>query len=1233
MKQLDRKYYNLKPHSEYLSDQYILGLAWKKADGFVRNYNWYSNLLSLDKVTFNIQNEIINWSNSIKRGTYKGRDLNLIPAPKATKWSISGSKWALEEDDIELRPLADIYIKDQTVSTAVLMCVADALESRQKNCSLAEQSYSDHMKNEMVSYGNRLLCDWERGVARFRWGGSEFYRKYSTDYRAFLQRSVHTGRETQKKVGMASEVYVVHIDLKNFFDSIKVDLLFDKLESVVRSHYEEYHNSIYSSDLGFWRKARSFFLWHWSEESKNIATELDMILPIGLPQGLASSGALSNAYLLDFDEIVVGKLQKRIGDEKLYLHDYCRYVDDLRFVVSAELQTKADIQNIVEKFVQSLLDISLDRSVDDLQYLDVNCGKTKVFDLGDLDHDSSLSNRVNELQSEIGASCVAERNTLEASIPALQHLLESNQEGTQGAEQLFPSIGIDSAIKMDSLRRFSAYRLSSTLKQKSLLIPPKDMFFLENEAKVISKKLITVWLKDPSNMVVFRNAIEISPISELYCSIINEVHRRVNARRADKKDRYIMIYILSDIFRSVIDIIASLSGARKVEYKRLINDTTAIAQKILHSDKSLPSYLYEQAQFYLITVNQPFLDSGKASRYIEKFHQVLMKKELQDFKSSDGYLFELTAQITSDYQTSAAFLLSDSLKPNVRKSILKAYAFKGGEFWCAIWNELRRTKKKKLLNMFRWAAPKEEQSPVSKVHHLSTVLNFRINPFMYEHALLKLGIALVDLLKQNENEVWRSNGEQLSPNEIKVEIHGAHTWHDLWKADCKISCMPEPKSENLFDPRFETPRWLISDTYTLEDEKKIYWICSLLRSAALGSVDFTQRNDLKESRKGYLGIKTQWFKRRMGMLHSPESIVGSFGTISDWFAHLLQHCLQWPGFSSSYIEEEEMLQITNIDDFQACLKNRLQLLNSKICISSKIPTIPTIVNRPNLQSNLFRVVTIQQLLPREEHFHPADVTLSDPSIRWKHREHLAEICKLTEQTLDAKLKTLSQNFNSSADLIVFSEVAVHPDDEDLIRNLALKTKAIIFAGFVFTEEDGRVINKSRWIIPDKAEFGMQWRVRDQGKHHMTPGEKSLGVSGYRPCQHIIEIEGCTEGPFKLTGAICYDATDICLAADLRDKTDMFVIAAHNKDVNTFDNMASALQWHMYQHIVITNTGEYGGSTIQAPYKEKHHKLISHAHGSNQIAISTADIDLAAFRRKVKEYKKTKAEPAGFNRKH
>jgi len=126
------------------------------------------------------------------------------------------------------------------------------------------------------------------------------------------------------------------------------------------------------------------------------------------------------------------------------------------------------------------------------------------------------------------------------------------------------------------------------------------------------------------------------------------------------------------------------------------------------------------------------------------------------------------------------------------------------------------------------------------------------------------------------------------------------------------------------------------------------------------------------------------------------------------------------------------------------------------------------------------------------------------------------------------------------------------------------------------------------------------------------------------------LHGISGGPFKITGAICYDATDLNLAADLKGKTDLFVVVAHNKDVRTFDTMASALHYHMYQHVVVVNKGEFGGSTIQAPYTENFDKMISHSHGGGQISINVADLDLAAFRRGDKdEYKGVKTKPAGL----
>lgn len=68
---------------------------------------------------------------------------------------------------------------------------------------------------------------------------------------------------------------------------------------------------------------------------------------------------------------------------------------------------------------------------------------------------------------------------------------------------------------------------------------------------------------------------------------------------------------------------------------------------------------------------------------------------------------------------------------------------------------------------------------------------------------------------------------------------------------------------------------------------------------------------------------------------------------------------------------------------------------------------------------------------------------------------------------------------------------------------------------------------------------------------------------------------------------------------------------------------------MYQHVVLVNKGEFGGTTIQAPYREHFARLISHAHGLDQISINVADLDLAAFRREHKIYKPVKKRPAGI----
>ncbi|MNG38439.1 hypothetical protein D3C84_1261500 [compost metagenome] len=70
---------------------------------------------------------------------------------------------------------------------------------------------------------------------------------------------------------------------------------------------------------------------------------------------------------------------------------------------------------------------------------------------------------------------------------------------------------------------------------------------------------------------------------------------------------------------------------------------------------------------------------------------------------------------------------------------------------------------------------------------------------------------------------------------------------------------------------------------------------------------------------------------------------------------------------------------------------------------------------------------------------------------------------------------------------------------------------------------------------------------------------------------------------------------------------------------------------MYQSIMLANTGQFGGSNAQAPFKAHHERQIAHVHGNDQAVISIFDVDLLAFKTtgRVERPKEKKAAPAGF----
>lgn len=1228
------KYRTLKPEIDYLIDEVVISQAWKKTHSYIRSFNWYADTLALDVSALGIEFDAQKWGSQLQAGRALNK-LELVPAAKSETWVIDGDLgWipqAIKDGSKNerassppIRPLAHLSIRDQTWATTAMMCLADAVETEQGDCSRGEY------KN-VFSYGNRLVCDWNNNnVAWFRWGNSEIYRKFFSDYQSFLKRPVKIGQLLVEQEQDADNVYVVNLDLSKFYDHIDRSILLERLKKISNKFGHEQCDK-------FWNRLEKIISWQWHANDLKFAQlhNIPLASDKGLPQGLVSSGFFANAYMSEFDQ----KMGGLIGNDLpiaggVVLHDYCRYVDDLRLVISTESENINGIKDAIHRLMRNLL----------CQYagLDIklNLKKTKITAISDLDNSASMANRIDILQGELSGP--ADRDILDNTSGLLEGLLSTENEALPSLKKyhkdqsLVQLASFDHDIRSDTLKRFAANRLEGIMRSKRSITSLDENVLnskqIENEGELLAKKLILAWMKDPSLGIVLRKAIEIHPVAELFEPVFNSIYLRSSfcgEKQEDQVSAIMMDYLLADLFRCCCDFngfFQNIEYSPSIEPASIMELASFYAQRVLSSKNKKP-FIERQALLLLAILKKPAQYDLK-TQSIQTILHLILNGTQPSFDHDKWVLFEIAGQ-TSGFDDSYASMLLDQIshRPN-SVQIVEMFAKRGGPFWLAIWDRISRNNKlKKQYSSLRWAKPVSSHKVKTGSLKLSHIIASEENGFEHEAALIKLGLGLLELVDEQPNAL------ELSPKDILVKFPNCQSWSSIWHPKVKeLKCSIDDKRQ-IHDPRFSVPSWVMQHE---GDDKlaaaKIYWIGTILRASVIGGGDFTgcrwQKNDLHT----YKGVRTSWYKRRMGMMHSPESLIGEFATVSDWFSELLMKCLQWPGFESNFVRHKDIRNIIDLVSFKTALDIRLSYLNKLYCKASNMPALPSEVLRPTLNDNFgFRIVTVQQLLPRTSDFSKSDPKLNLAKVRATHREHLLSVCQVAYKTLSAKLQAEGDQSRPAADLIIFSELSVHIDDQDIIKRLADKTKSMIFAGLVFTDHNGKLVNIARWFIPDYRESGRQWIIRDQGKFNMTSDEKMLGVEGYRPCQHLIEVHREGMEPFKISGAICYDATDICLAADLRDKTDLFIVVAHNQDVNTFDNMAAALHYHMYQHVVITNIGEFGGSTIQAPFKEPYERLITHVHGANQVAINVADIDPHAFTRTHHSYKTRKAEPAGFNR--
>jgi hypothetical protein len=381
------------------------------------------------------------------------------------------------------------------------------------------------------------------------------------------------------------------------------------------------------------------------------------------------------------------------------------------------------------------------------------------------------------------------------------------------------------------------------------------------------------------------------------------------------------------------------------------------------------------------------------------------------------------------------------------------------------------------------------------------------------------------------------------------------------------------------------------------------------------------------------------------MLNTSVAMAGTTGAITPWFSELLLRLLRWPGLQGQFDADNQIAPVVDAVALRDLVRERLEVQAGIFGNSSGLPLYIYPIEWTIRESRLLRVCVIQGLLPVTKDFVGGLANLDSPSFRARHRNHTASILHLAYQQLQARDSVLGKDHKPYVDLVVLPEYSVHIDDQDLMRAFSDATGAMLFYGLCGATDpaSGKPVNAARWLVPQRRPGGRSWVEVDQGKQYPTSEELALGVNSWRPYQVVVELHSRGKAEFRISGSICYDATDISLPADLRNVSNMFIVSAMNKDVKTFDSMVGMLRYHMYQHVLVANAGEFGGSTAQAPYEQEHKRLISHSHGSEQIAVSVFDVDIDHFGPKLeaanpaptvsggKGKRIGKTPPAGLNR--
>ena len=1260
----------LSPKLELLREEYVLVQAWKKTAAYIRRHNWFGDTLELDLKAVDLRCFLDEIRSDLQSpANWQNRSLRLVLAPKSQDWWVPkapetppagwNDRWQPRAKDCgpelrdvtkKLRPLAHVALRDQVVATALMLCLADRVETAQGDPRPSEKGRTPPPRSSagkripFMSYGNRLFCDWEAGELRHRWGSTKLYRSFYQDYREFLAQP-HEHAERVVRAQGERRTFLVKADIKRFYDQVTPEALRTALHSLKRP----------DDDPLFFELASRVFCWEWHEADQeevaryahvNSTRDLDRI---ALPQGLISAGFWANVALLRFDEALRAKASWLWGPRIEYA---CRYVDDFRLVVTAaddeiEGDSPKEAESSVAADVANSLKDLLDEHADGLELNEDESKKTEAEEIEVRRPGAVLqSQRMNRIQNRVSVGFSASEG-LEL-LEAIQGLLMIRSGFTRDFDESQWEQAPKPDVPEDTRARFGAYRYRKVVRDIRAMLPdpPDDESAgaararpgtstvtrseLDEMTRAFALVLVEKWVNDPSNVRILLTALDLWPDSKVLTSVLDLLRPWTKDDMGLPDAQRVAWYCLSELFRAGATETGLFGDADSrpaelslAEYRRvLIGEAWEVVEQ---TQPALPWYLRQQAQLLLFTSESYSARLAGACRVDDPKHYRRMASMLAARSrrpaAAEFAQYAIVLHRCFRKQVPGARWTATRMKELARRDPAFAADVLGARH-----GQLDKT----------WSDLAKDLLVDPGTLHPRSLARLVVEKGMGrdEPTLLRLSLLLLDTLKEREavapwevvlhaEEKEARNADDFPWTMAEVRPMGASDLLDLWKP-----------------PDYSSP-----------EDRWRYQLGYLLRFALSRSPDFTA--NVNRSRElaapHYRSAVSSWAQRRYGGNHKQGAFGGDWLPVSDWFERFLSALLWWPGRR----EDEHCRQIDQgMETVRAWIERRRTRLDKMAGTATGVPFLPMAFSSRHLPQGLKRLrgCVVQPTYPAESDF-DGDLTLSSEASRSRHRNHLTDVLALVRQALRTRLSDPPDADDGLLDLLVLPELAVHPTDvRRYLLPFARAFKTIVLAGVVYEElqpETTHLVNTAVWIIPEHSSTGhSNVRIRRQGKRHLAEpeqGRRHLGLplKGYRPCQWIIECPSSVDleevEPLRLSASVCYDATDIRLVADLREESDVYLIPALNKDVATFDTMAVALSFQMHQLVVVANNGRYGGSSAYWPIGEAHERRIMHLHGQNQPTLAFFEIsDVLGYRRgrveNLSEHYRWKSPPAGYTKK-